>query len=128
MDIRELKMALKTKQEELSEMCIRKDLVEKKLSNINKDRDSESVKLRVIFNQSFIKRKEFKKGAGGSVKLTRSLLPLRESGRWSFSWGVASPESHVFSPTGQGRDLMMRYTFLWDFKKKKLKGLLKFID
>lgn len=110
MDIRELKMALKTKQEELSEMCIRKDLVEKKLSNINKDRDSESVKLRVIFNQSF-KRKEFEKGAGGSVKLTRSLLPLRESGRWSFSWGVASPESYVFSPTGQGRDLM-RYTFL----------------
>lgn len=112
MDIRELKMALKTKQEELSEMCIRKDLVEKKLSNINKDRDSESVKLRVIFNQSFIKRKEFKKGAGGSVKLTRSLLPLRESGRWSFSWGVASPESHVLLSYRAGEGLDALYVSL----------------
>lgn len=48
MEIRELKMALKSKQEELSEMCIRKELVEKKLFNINKDRDNEAEKLKVL--------------------------------------------------------------------------------
>lgn len=52
MDIKELKLALKAKQEELSEMCIRKDLVEKKLFNINKDHDSETVKLKVGYSNS----------------------------------------------------------------------------
>lgn len=36
-DIKELRKVLKTKQEELSEMTIRKELAEKKLGNVNKD-------------------------------------------------------------------------------------------
>ena len=47
LDIRELKLALKGKQDELSEMCIRKNLIEKKLETINKDHEVEIGKLKV---------------------------------------------------------------------------------
>lgn len=47
MDIRELKVALKMKQEELSEMLIRKELLEKKLTVINKEHEDEVTKLKV---------------------------------------------------------------------------------
>lgn len=61
MDLRELKMALKVKQEELSEMNIRKEMIEKKLATINKDHDNEIIKLKVSWsiriNFSLIVRK-----------------------------------------------------------------------
>lgn len=47
LDIKELKKTLKSKGDELSEMTIRKDLLEKKLSNVSKDHEDENVKLKV---------------------------------------------------------------------------------
>jgi len=46
-DIKEIKKNLKTKGDELSEMTIRKDLLEKKLSNVSKDNEDENIKLKV---------------------------------------------------------------------------------
>ncbi|KAL0271853.1 UNVERIFIED_CONTAM: hypothetical protein PYX00_008817 [Menopon gallinae] len=60
MDIRELKVALKMKQEELSEMLIRKELLEKKLAVINRDHEEEVTKLRRELEEvkETLKRKE----------------------------------------------------------------------
>lgn len=53
MDIKEIKKSLKLKGDELSEMTIRKDLLEKKLSNINKDHETENANLKVLLKLGY---------------------------------------------------------------------------
>ncbi|KAK7862442.1 hypothetical protein R5R35_001346 [Gryllus longicercus] len=59
-DIKELKLTVKLKQEELSEMTIRKDMAEKKLGSSHKDYELtiEKLKRKVDDTQQLLKRKE----------------------------------------------------------------------
>ncbi|XP_070497433.1 dynactin subunit 1 isoform X3 [Chironomus tepperi] len=64
-EIRQLKMSLKMKQNELSEMQIRKDLAEKKLSVLQLDHESNSTKLQKELEEALLKierqEKEYEK-------------------------------------------------------------------
>lgn len=50
---------LRNKQEELSEMNVRKEMTEKKLSNLARDNDVATEKLTVIFEQCHVPGKFF---------------------------------------------------------------------